>query len=431
MSDAPRELTVVGGRPLRGRVRVPGCKGISHRALIFAAIANGRSTIRGLANGADVASTAAGLEALGVKVRAADDAVTVRGLGADGLREATSVIDCGNSGTTMRMLAGLVAGRSFLSVLTGDESLCERPMRRVLDPLATMGAHVDGRAGGTLAPIAVRGGDLRGMRHELATASGQVKTALVLAGLQADGVTEVVEPAPSRDHTERMLGALGAPIEAVGPGVLRVRAGEPSPFELTVPGDPSSAAFFIVAACIVPGSDLVIESVSLNPARIAYVDVLRRMGARIETTITGDEIGEPVGDVHVIGGPLAATDIAGDESIIDELPVLAVAAAFAEGTTTIYDAAELAVKESNRIGTVEQELTQLGIHVEARPDGLVIRGGAPIGASLKSHGDHRIALAGAVAGLAASGETTVRGFGVTAISYPGFAADLDALMGAS
>ena len=428
VSGVPSELTVVGGRPLRGRVRVPGCKGISHRALIFAAIANGRSTIRGLADGADVASTASCLAALGIKVRTEPDAVIVRGLGFDGLRESVGVLDCGNSGTTMRMVAGLVAGRDFLSVLVGDESLSARPMRRVLDPLTAAGAHVDGRDGGALAPIVVRGGALRGVRHELATASGQVKTALVLAGLQTEAVTEIVEPAPSRDHTERMLVALGAPIERVSANHLRVRAGEPEPFELTIPGDPSSAAFFIVAACIVPGSDLVVESVSLNPARIAYVDVLRRMGAQIELTVTGEEVGEPVGDVHVTAGPLTATDIAGDESIIDELPVLAIAAAFADGTTTIYDASELAVKESNRIGTVEQELTQLGIAVEARPDGLVIHGGSPTGASLKSHGDHRIAMAGAVAGLAASGETTVRGFGVTAISYPGFAADLDAIV---
>ncbi len=429
--DAPSELTVIGGRPLLGRVRVPGCKGISHRALIFAAIANGRSTLRGLANGADVASTVTCLEALGVKIRAEGDGAVVRGLGFEGLREPTGVLECGNSGTTMRMVAGLVAGRDFLSVLVGDESLSARPMRRVLDPLAAAGARVDGRDGGALAPIVVRGGDLRGFRHELATASGQVKTALVLAGLQADGITEITEPAPSRDHTERMLTALGAPIERVGPSHLRVRAGEPTPFELTIPGDPSSAAFFIVAACIVPESDLVVESVSLNPARIAYVDVLRRMGAQIEITQTGVEVGEPVGEVHVVANRLIATDIAGDESIIDELPVLAIAAAFADGTTTIYDAAELAVKESNRIGTVEQELTQLGIGVEARPDGLVIHGGAPKGASLKSHGDHRIAMAGAVAGLAASGETTVRGFGVTAISYPGFAADLEAIVNPS
>lgn len=430
MSGAPSEVTVVGGRPLRGRLRVPGCKGISHRALLFAAIANGRSTIRGLADGADVASTAACLDALGVKIRADGDVVIVRGLGFDGLREPAGVLDCGNSGTTMRMLSGLLAGREFLSVLVGDESLSARPMRRVLDPLAAMGARVDGRDRGALAPIVIRGGGLQAMRHDLPTATSQVKTALLLAGLQVDGVTEVVEPKPSRDHTERMLAALGVPVDRPDDLTVRVRSGEPTPFEITVPGDPSSAAFFIVAACLVPGSDLTIDSVSLNPARIAYVDVLARMGAQIEVTVTGEQVGEPVGDVHVRAAPLVATDIAGDQGIIDELPVLAVAAAFAEGTTTIYDAAELAVKESNRIGTVEQELTQLGIAVEARPDGLVIHGGAPKGASLKSHGDHRIAMAGVVAGLAAAGETIVRGFGVTAISYPGFATDVEALVGA-
>ena len=414
---------------MRGRLRVPGCKGISHRAVLFAAIADGRSTIRGLADGADVASTVACLDALGVRVRAdAEGAVVVRGLGFDGLREPSTVLDCGNSGTTMRMLAGLLSGRDFLSVLVGDESLSARPMRRVLDPLAAMGAHVDGRDGGARAPIVIRGGGLRGMRHELATASGQVKTAVLLAGLQAAGTTEIVEPAPSRDHTERMLTALGVPLERVSNREVRVRGAQPSSFEMDVPGDPSSAAFFVVAACIVAGSELVLEGVSVNPARIGYVDVLRRMGARIEVTVTGEQIGEPVGEITVTASALTATEIAGDESIIDELPVLAIAAAFADGVTTIHDAAELAVKESNRIGTVEQELTQLGIGVEARPDGLLIRGGSPVGASLKSHGDHRIAMAAAVAGLAASGETTVRGFGITAISYPGFADDLESVL---
>jgi 3-phosphoshikimate 1-carboxyvinyltransferase len=424
----PAELTVTGGRALRGRLRLPGCKGISHRALLFAAIADGRSTIRGLADGADVAATAMCLDALGVRVRGDDGAITVRGSGFAGLREPATVLDCANSGSTMRMLAGLVAGQDFLSVLVGDDSLSTRPMRRVLDPLAAMGAVVDGRDGGRLAPITVRGGALQGVRHELATASGQVKTAIVLAGLQAAGATEVVEPAPSRDHTERMLLALGVPITRVDDRRVRVEAGEPRPFELDVPGDPSSAAFFVVAACVVAGSDLVLEGVSLNPARIGYVDVLRAMGADIEVTGTGEQIGEPVGDLRIRASALRGADIAGDESIIDELPVLAVAAAFAEGETVIHDAAELAVKESNRIGTVEQELTQLGIQVEARPDGWVIQGGSPAGAALKSHNDHRIAMAATVAGLGATGESTVRGFGVTAVSYPGFAADLESVL---
>jgi 3-phosphoshikimate 1-carboxyvinyltransferase len=427
-ATAPAELTVAGGRPLRGSLRVPGCKGISHRALLFAAVADGRSTLRGLADGADVAATAACLDELGVRVRSSGGAVVVGGAGFAGLREAPGVLDCGNSGSTMRMLAGLLAGREFLSVLVGDESLSTRPMRRVLDPLAAMGAHVDGRDGGRLAPIVLRGGALRGLRHELATASGQVKTALVLAGLQAEGDTVIVEPAPSRDHTERMLAALGVPLVRRGDRELTVGAGQPEPFEISVPGDPSSAAFFVVAACIVADSELTIRGVSLNPRRIAYVEILRAMGARIEIVETGTEIGEPVGDIHVTAASLHGTDIAGDESIIDELPVLAVAAAFADGVTTVHDASDLAVKESNRIGTVEQELTQLGVRVEARSDGWVIEGGRPVGASLKSHGDHRIAMAGAVAGLAASGETTVRGFGATAISYPGFAADLESVL---
>jgi 3-phosphoshikimate 1-carboxyvinyltransferase len=426
----PNELVLHGGRPLRGRLRLPGCKGISHRALLFAAIAEGKSRIENLADGADVGSTASALERLGVRVRTGDDgAVVIGGTGFGGLREPGLVVDCGNSGTTMRMLCGLVAGRPFLSVLTGDESLSSRPMRRVVDPLRAMGAHLDGRDDGALAPLVVRGGALRGLRHELAVASGQVKTALVLAGLQAEGTTEIVEPAPSRDHTERMLGALGAPLEVVDDRTLRVTAGAPSPFEMVVPGDPSSAVFFVVAATIVPGSSIVLEDVSLNPARIEYLDRLREMGARIETAVTETRVGEPVGTISVEAAPLHGIEISGTESIIDELPALAVAAAFADGVTTIKDAAELAVKESNRIGAIEQELTQLGIGVEPRPDGLVVRGGEPVGATLKSHADHRIALSAAVAGLAATGETTVRGWSIVGISYPRFADDLATLLG--
>lgn len=423
------ELVIQGGRPLRGRLRLPGCKGISHRALLVAALAEGPSHIENLADGEDVASTALALEQLGVRLSLEPDrTASVTGRGVDGLREPERVIDCGNSGTTMRMLCGLVAGRPFLSILSGDASLSQRPMRRVVAPLRAMGATLDGRADGNLAPLTVRGGSLHGVRHELEVASGQVKTALVLAGLQAGGETEIVEPAPSRDHTERMLGALGAPIERVDDRTLRVRAGAPETFELTVPGDPSSAAFFVVAATIVPGSSIVLEDVSLNPARIEYLDLLREMGARITVDVTETRVGEPVGTIAVEAAPLHGIEISGREAIIDELPVLAVAGAFADGVTTIRDAAELAVKETNRIGALEQELTQLGVGVETRRDGLVVRGGAPKGATLKSHGDHRIALCAAVAGLAAEGETTVRGWPAVAISYPGFESDLATLL---
>ncbi len=423
------ELVVQGGRPLRGRLRLPGCKGISHRALLFSVLADGRSRIENLADGEDVARTARAIEQLGAHVNLrADHSVSVTAWGAEGLREPEGVIDCGNSGTTMRMLCGLVAGRPFLSILTGDPSLSARPMRRVVDPLRAMGATLDGRADGELAPLTVRGGSLHGVRHELTVASGQVKTALVLAGLQAGGETEIVEPAPSRDHTERMLAALHAPIERVDEQRLRVQAGAPDAFELTVPGDPSSAAFFVVAATIVPGSAIVLEHVSLNPSRIEYLDLLQAMGANIEVEVAETRVGEPVGNITIESAPLHGIEISGHEAIIDELPVLAVAAAFAEGVTTISDAAEMAVKETNRIGALEQELIQLGIQVETRPDGLVVYGGAPKGATLKSHGDHRIAMCAAVAGLAATGETTVRGWPAVSISYPGFEADLATLL---
>ncbi len=426
----PVEVVLGGGRPLRGRLRLPGDKSISHRALLFAALAEGRSTITHLATGADVHATRAALEHLGVNVRTRGGAVVVHSGGVDAWSEPVDVLDCENSGTMMRVLAGPLASRPFLSVLTGDSSLRQRPMARVVRPLRAMGADIDGRADGSLAPIVIRGKPLHGMRHELTIASAQVKSALLLAGLQADGTTEVVSPAPSRDHTERMLAALGAPLE-YDALVARVQRGVPQPFELDVPGDPSSAAFFAVAAAITPGSDLVLEDVSANPTRLGFVDVLHRMGADIELRPKADACGEPVGDLHVRASALTGTTIAGDEIpyVLDEIPALAVAAAFANGVTDVRDAAELVVKESNRIGTIEQELTELGVGVEARADGLSIRGGRPHGGQFKSHGDHRIAMALAVAANALDGESTVRGWRVVASSYPEFADDLAQLTG--
>ena len=426
----PSELTVVGPAALRGRVRVPGDKGISHRALLFAALARGRSRVVGLAGGDDVARTRLVLRELGVDITAAGSAITVEGNGVDALLEPSRVLDCGNSGTTIRTLAGLLAGRPFFSVLSGDASLVRRPMGRIVEPLRAMGAHVDGRGDGTLAPLGVRGGSLHGRTHHLAVASAQVKTALVLAGLQAGGTTSITEPAPTRDHTERMLGALGAPVTVDGTTV-HVTAGAPAPLDLHVPGDPSSAAFWVVGAAITPGSDVVIEGMCCNPTRIAFVNVLRRMGATIEVRITGDELGEPVGDVHVVSSPLHATTISGDEIplVQDELPVLAVAAAFADGVTEITDAAELRVKESDRIATVEAMLTRLGIGVESSADGLVIRGGAPRAARLASHGDHRLAMAGAIAANAVAGESTIEGWNAIAVSYPEFGDDFASITG--
>jgi 3-phosphoshikimate 1-carboxyvinyltransferase len=429
----PPELSVAGPRPLRGRLRVPGDKSISHRALLFTALASGASRLSGLADGGDVVASRAAIEALGVNVRDAsgpsgEPVVVVRGGGLEGLAEPEGIIDCGNSGTSIRLLTGILAGRPFHSILTGDSSIVRRPMGRVVEPLRAMGARIDGRDGGRLAPLAIRGAALTGMRHELAVASAQVKTALLLAGLQAAGVTEVTEPALSRDHTERLLPALGAVLEPV-PGGVRIEpvagAGLVAA-DLAVPGDPSAAAFFVVGACVTPGSDLVVEDVCLNPTRIGFVDVLRRMGADVEAVVKEERGGEPVGDIRAAAGPLRATTMAGDEipRVIDEIPALAVAAAFASGTTVISDAAELRVKESDRIGTVAQELSQLGIAVEAKADGLVITGGMPHGGLLKSHGDHRIAMAAAIAANACEGPSTVRGWQAIASSYPGFAADL-------
>jgi 3-phosphoshikimate 1-carboxyvinyltransferase len=429
------EVTIAGPRPLRGTLRVPGDKGISHRALVLAALASGSTTIRGLADGDDVRRTRVAIEQLGVRVkqtRATHDAapaVIVQSAGIGALREPEGVIDCGNSGTTMRTLAGLLAGRPFLSVLTGDASLLSRPMGRVVRPLRALGARVDGRAGGELAPLVVRGGDLTGRRCELDVPTAQVKTALVLAGLQANGTTEVVEPAPSRDHTERMLIALGAPVTSVDDRTTRVERGAPEPFELDIPGDPSSAALFAVAACITPGSAIMIEGVCLNPRRLGFVDVLARMGARVGTEQTGERLGEPVGRLRVEASRLEGTEIAPEEGMIDEIPVLAVAAAFADGLTRIRGIADLRVKESDRINTIQQELTQMGVSVEAERDALTIRGGQPRATLFKSHGDHRIALAAAVAANAMAGESTVRGWHSVEVSYPRFAEDLAALAG--
>ncbi len=426
------EVTITGPRPLRGTSRVPGDKGISHRALLAAALASGRSTIRGLADGDDVQRTRRALQQLAVRVREPDaSTVTVLGAGADGLREPDAVIDCANSGTTMRTVAGLLAGRPFLSVLSGDSSLQARPMGRIARPLRALGARVDGRADGELAPLVIRGGGLTGRRIELDVVSAQVKTAVILAALQADGATEVVEPAPSRDHTERMLRALDAPVTPVDDRTTRVERGAPSSFELDVPGDPSSAALFVVAACITPGSSVVIEDLCLNPRRLGFVDVLRRMGAHVGTERTGERLGEPVGRLTVEASPLVATTIVPDEGMIDEIPVLAVAAAFADGVTEIQGIAELRVKESDRINTIQQELTQMGVGVETKADALTIRGGKPQAAMFKSHGDHRIALAAAVAANAMPGESTVRGWQSVAVSYPRFADDLGALAAGS
>jgi 3-phosphoshikimate 1-carboxyvinyltransferase len=424
----PDELVVEGGAPLRGTVVVPGDKGIAHRALLVGALADGPVRIDGLPGGQDVAATVRLLRACGVPV--AEEPAGVRIEGPATWREPGDVLDCGNSGTTIRLAAGVLAGRDgCFAVLTGDASLRRRPMGRVVRPLRAMGARIDGRARGERAPLAVRGGALRGVTHHLEVASGQVKTALLLAGLGADGATEVVEPAPSRDHTERLLGALGAPVEQPTETRVHLRPAAIPGFALRVPGDPSSAAYWVVAATLVPGSRLELPGLSTNPGRLGWVRILQDMGAAIEVTPTTEELGEPVGALSVEAARLHGRDVEVTEPIIDEVPVLAVAAAFAEGTTTFRGAAELAVKESDRIATTTALLAALGVEAEARRDGLVVHGGRPRPGRVDAAGDHRLALAGAVAGLALPGRTVVAGWSAHAVSYPGFTAALAALRG--
>ncbi len=409
---------------LRGEVVVPGDKSVSHRAVMLASLARGTSHIRNFLPGADNFSTVNAMRALGVPVRElGNNVLEIAGVGLDGLQEPQDVIDCGNSGTTVRLLTGILAAQPFFSVLSGDASLRRRPMKRVSGALAGMGARITGRHGGENLPLAVSGGTLHPFRYNSPVASAQVKSALLLAGLFCEGQTTVCEPYPSRDHTERMLGFFGARVEA-SPGEVTVY-GRPQLYgrELTVVGDISSAAFFMVAALLVPDSQLRLVNVGVNPTRDGILEVLRNMGAHLELENRREEAGEPVADILVRTSALHGVEIGGAliPRLIDELPVLCVAAALAEGTTVIRDARELRVKETDRIAAMAGELAKLGVAVETRDDGMIIRGGASFrGANVKSHGDHRVAMSMAVAGLRASSAVSIADAACTDISFPGF-----------
>ncbi len=420
-------IVVEAGGPLVGEARVPGDKSISHRAVLLGALAAGESRVRGFLDGADCRATVGAMRELGVRVDAVSPTeLRVHGLGLRGLRPPRRVLDCHNSGTTLRLLVGLLAGQPFASVLVGTDQLQGRPMGRVVAPLRRMGARITGREGGALAPLTVTPRDLplRGVEHRLAVASAQVKSCLLLAGLQADGVTATVEPAPCRDHTERMLRAMGAPLGVEGPRVEVRRPAEPlAPLDLVVPGDVSSAAFLLVAGAIVPGSRLTLPGVGVNPTRAGVVEVLRRMGATLTVEDAEEVGGEPTATLTIAASDLVATAIGGAEigTLIDEVPVLAVAATQAVGETVVRDASELRVKETDRIETTCAELRRLGADVEPLPDGLGVRGPTPlVGAEVDAHGDHRLAMALTVAGLIAQGTTTVRGVEVVGDSFPGF-----------
>ncbi len=430
MSESP-PLTTCPAGPLRGTITAPGDKSITHRAIILSALADGEATISDYCPGEDCLHTAYALQALGISIEIADDRLRVSGKGLWGLREPQQILDCGNSGTGIRLLAGVLAGQDFFSVLTGDASIRKRPMGRVVGPLREMGAVIAGRRGGELAPLAITGARLHGLAYRSLIASAQVKSSVLLAGLFADGMTSVAEPALSRDHTERMFGYLGIPITRNGLTVSLTGRPSFAAKNIAVAGDLSAAAFFLVAASLVPDSDITIIGVGINPTRTGVLEVLRDMGASIESVNPRDQAGEPVADLRVRAAPLHGITIGADRipRTIDELPILCVAAAGAQGETVIAGASELRVKESDRITSMTTELRRMGVEVEERSDGMRILGGRPLtGAVCRSHGDHRVAMSMAVAGLVAKGETRVEDTACVGTSFPEFDKKLSGLL---
>lgn len=414
---------------VRGRLQVPGDKSISHRYAVLAALADGSSTLTNYAPGADCQSTLACLEALGVAIaRGAAGTVTVTGRGLGGLTAPAAPLDCGNSGTTMRLLSGVLAAHPFSSTLVGDASLSRRPMRRVIAPLTEMGARFEA-APGDRPPLVIHGGRLAPLDFQPDVPSAQVKSAVLLAGLHVNGTTSVTEPAATRDHTERALDAFGAPATVEGRRISVTGGRRLHGRDLRVPGDISSAAFPAVAAAALPGSDVTIDGVGLNPTRAAILDLLRRFGALVEAQVTERGAGEPVGHIRVRHGGLEPVEILPDEvpEIIDELPVLAALATFGGGVT-VSGAGELRVKESDRISALVGGLRAMGADADERPDGFTIRPTRRLtGGTVNAHHDHRLAMAFAIAALGATGPTSIEGAEVVAVSYPGFFADLDSL----
>jgi len=421
---------------LAGRVLVPGDKSISHRAALFGALASGRTEITGFLEGEDCLATLRAVRALGVEVtRKGPGHYLVDGGGPDGLTEPEDVIDCGNAGTGARLLVGVLAGQPFWSILTGDESLRSRPMDRVAAPLRRMGATVVGRGEGSRLPLAVRGArPLKAITYESPVASAQVKTALLLAGLWADGPVTVREPSQSRDHTERMLGGFGARLTATPEGVTLTPGGELRGLPVAVPGDISSAAFFLVAGALMADPELTVVHVGTNPTRTGVLEVLEAMGASIRRQAPPGPGGaaEPAADLVVRRSRLRGAEIGGPviPRLIDEVPILAVAATLAEGPTDVRDAAELRVKESDRIRAITTELGRMGARITERPDGLRIEGGTRLrGAAVSSGGDHRMAMSLVIAGLLADGETVVEDTDCIATSFPGFLTAVNDLAG--
>jgi 3-phosphoshikimate 1-carboxyvinyltransferase len=418
-----KKFTVKKTKGLKGEIIVPGDKSISHRALMFASIADGKTRINGLLKGEDNMATLKAFRQMGIVIDEIGEDVVVHGRGLHGLKEPEDVIDAGNSGTTIRLITGLLSGQTFFSTLTGDQYLRKRPMKRVIEPLSKMGAKIFGREGGNKAPLAVVGSNLKGITYNSTIASAQVKSAILLAGLYADGVTTVTEPTLSRDHSERMLAYFGAKVERNDNSVSIAGGQRLVARDIEVPGDISSAAFFIVYALITEESDLLIKNVGINPTRSGVIDILEQMGGNLKIENRREVCGEPVGNIRVKSSKLRGIEIKGDliPRAIDELPVIGAAAAYAEGTTTIGDAKELRVKETDRIATLASELRAMDIVVTEREDGAVIVGGKPKGGvTLKSHGDHRIAMTMTVAASGTDGITTIEDVECIETSFPGF-----------
>ena len=425
------QLVIRPGRALRGTARVPGDKSISHRALMLGALADGASHVAGFLPGGDCLATLGCMRALGIEAEVRESTgengvasadVTIHGRGLRGLQAPSAPLGCVRSGTTMRLLAGILAGQTFDSTLAGDPQLLRRPMQRITEPLRAMGADITDTEGH--APLHIRGCRLQGIAHTLTVASAQVKSAILLAGLFAEGATTVHECGPARDHTERMLAAMGANITTNDLNVTLIPNPQSlSPLSIIVPGDISSAAFPLVAALLVADSEITLEGVGVNPTRTGLLDVLAVMGADIVLENRHEQGGEPVADLVVRSASLVGTEVGGDTVVrmIDEFPILAVAATQARGTTLVRDACELRVKETDRIATVVAELRKLGAQIEAREDGFIVEGPTPLcSATVDSYGDHRLGMALAVAGLVAEGETIIENAGCIADSFPGF-----------
>ena len=421
-------------QPIRGEITVPGDKSISHRSVMLGALAKGTTCVRGFLESADCLSTIGCFKAMGIPVEQKNGELLIHGKGLHGLSAPKSVLDCGNSGTTTRLISGILAAQPFSSEVTGDASIRKRPMGRIITPLTEMGASIKSRFDNGCAPLLIEGRPLHGIRYQSPVASAQVKSAVLLAGLYADSPTCVAEPELSRDHTERMLRDFGASVASEGVCATLTPPDELHAQEIAVPGDISSAAYFLAAAALIPGSELLLRNVGVNPTRDGILRVLREMGADLSLENVSSGSGEPSADILVRGAALHGVTIGGAliPTLIDELPVIAAAACFAEGTTVIRDAAELKVKESNRIAAMAATLSAMGADITETEDGMVIRGGRPLhAASVKSFGDHRVAMSLTVAGLACGEIPSIEGRECVAISYPGFYGDMERLTGAS